>query len=200
MMAKPLFVLTFALFIFAFPSAKGGEILLKDDFSDAKDSVRRASRGDWTFSDGIASCTQDDELYKKYKDHGPIIFYDLAHKDASISFSFKATDAKSVVFTANGDKGHVFRFVMSSKGLSVRAFPPDSETKSIATGREPDVQLNSGQWTEVSVQLKGDSATIKIGDSFEKTYQHASYDLPKKNLSIGFAFGSISVKNWVVTK
>lgn len=39
------------------------EALLKDDFANAKLESRRASRGEWKFADGTATCTQDDELY-----------------------------------------------------------------------------------------------------------------------------------------
>jgi hypothetical protein len=174
--------------------------LLRDDFSDPKLAQRRASRGEWKFADGIATCTQDDALYKKFKDHGPIIFYDLPLTDAAVSFSFKADGAKSVVFTANGADGHVFRIVMSATGTSVRAFPPGGkEHASIPMGQEK-ITLKSGEWTPVMVTLRGSRATVKIGTAFEKTYEHASYARPKSNLSVGFSFGTLSVREFRVTK
>lgn len=175
--------------------------LLKDDFSDAKLATRRASRGDWTFADHTATCTQDDELYKKHKDHGPILFYDLAHTDAIIRFAFKP-DAitKSVVFTCNGADGHVFRIVLGSRGAGIRAFPPEEKDhQSIALGNEPTVLLKPGKWTPVTVDLRGPKAAVKIGD-FSQTYEHASLSRPKTNLSIGFSFGTVSVKDVVVEK
>lgn len=175
--------------------------LLKDDFSAPKLEQRRASRGDWKFADNTATCTQDDELYKKNKDHGPILFYDLAHTDAAIRFAFKPdASTKTVVFTCNGADGHVFRFVLSSRGAGIRAFPPgEKDHKSIALGNEPTVLLKPGEWTQVSVDLRGPKAAVKIGD-FAKTYEHASFSRPKTNLSIGFSFGTISVKDVVVEK
>ena len=44
----------------------------KDDFTQPKLEQRRAARGGWKFADSIARCTQNDALYKKNKDHGPI--------------------------------------------------------------------------------------------------------------------------------
>jgi hypothetical protein len=175
--------------------------LLKDDFSAPKLEQRRASRGDWKFADHAANCIQDDELYKKNQDHGPILFYDLAHTDAAIRFAFKPdASTKSVVFTCNGADGHVFRFVLSSRGVGIRAFPPEEKDhQSIALGHEPNVPLKPGEWIQVSIDLRGPKAAVKIGD-FAKTYEHASLSRPKTNLSIGFSFGTLSVKDLVVEK
>lgn len=174
--------------------------LLKDDFSAPKLETRRASRGDWKFADNTATCTQDDELYKKHKDHGPIIFYDLAYTDATIRFAFKPdATTKSVVFTNNGD-GHVFRIVFSQTGASIRAFPPEEKDhKSIALGTESTLKLKPGEWTNISVELRGPKATVKVGE-FSKTYEHASIARAKTNLSVGFSFGTVSVKDFVVEK
>lgn len=173
--------------------------LLKDDFSSPKLEQRRVMRGEWKFAEGTAICTQDDALYKKNKDHGPIIFYDLAYTDATIRFSYKADAAvKSMVFTCNSDEGHVFRFVTAAPGTSMRAFPTDSkEHKSIALAQDQSLALKPGEWVPVAVTLRGPKVTVKIGD-FEKTYEHASLAQAKSNLSIGFAFGTLSVKDVAV--
>jgi hypothetical protein len=175
--------------------------LLQDDFSAPKLQQRRAMRGDWKFADKTATCTQDDELYKKNKDHGPILFYDLAYTNAAIRFAVKPdANTKTTVFTANGEKGHVFRIVFGPAGAAVRAFPNDSKDhKSIALANEAAVKLKPGEWTHVSVELRGSKATIKVGD-FIKTYEHSSINAAKTNLSIGFSYGTLSVKDLVVEK
>ncbi len=177
-----------------------GEALLKDDFANAKLESRKASRGEWKFADRTATCTQDDELYKKFKNHGPIIFYDLGYEDATIRFSYQADAAvKSLVFTSNGAEGHIFRFVTGPKSTGIRAFPADSKDhKSISLGTEGPA-LKPGAWVPVVVTLKGTKATVKIGE-FEQTYEHASLARPKTNLSIGFSFGTVSVKDVSVEK
>ena len=174
--------------------------LLKDDFSAAKLEQRRAMRGEWKFAEGIASCTQDDALYKKNKDHGPILFYDLGYTDATIRFSYQAdASVKSVVFTCNGTEGHIFRFVTSAAGTGMRAFPADSKDhKSIALAQEKALMLKAGEWVPVTITLRGTKARVKIGD-FEKTYEHASLARAKSNLSVGFGFGTLNVKDVVVT-
>lgn len=161
--------------------------------------ARRAIRGDWKFADGVASCAQDDELYKRYKNHGPIIFYDLPFDDASVTFAFKAEKAKAVTFTANGKDGHVFRVSWGARGMNVRAFPPDAQGKSVGIGRD-EQPLQQGVWIPVQVTLEGSKATIKVGDNAPRVFQHESFAQPKTNVSVGFSFGSVSVKEFAVSR
>lgn len=190
------------LFLFLATAALAADTpLLKDDFSAPKLETRRASRGEWKFANSAATCTQDDELYKKNKDHGPILFYDLAYTDAVIHFAVKPDTAnKSIVFTANSAEGHVFRLVFSQAGMGVRAFPPEEKDhKSISLGNEAPMKLKAGEWTNISVELRGSKATVKVGE-ITKSYEHASIARAKSNLSVGFSFGTVSVKGLVVEK
>ena len=190
------------LLLLAFSSVLAADApWLRDDFSVAKLDQRRAMRGEWKFADQTATCTQDDELYKKNKNHGPILFYDLEYTDASICFAVKPdANIKSIVFTANGAEAHLFRLVFSQAGMAVRAFPADSKDhKAVALANEASVKLKTGEWNEVSVELRGGKATVKVGD-FARTYEHVSISLAKVNLSVGFSFGTLSVKDLVVTK
>ncbi|MHC4824857.1 MAG: hypothetical protein ACYTEP_12725 [Planctomycetota bacterium] len=173
------------------------EPLLVDDFSKPKMAGRRAMRGDWMIANGVAKVTQDDALYKKYKDHGPIIFYDVDHQDAVIEFSYKPVGVKSFVFTVNGADGHVFRTVTSERGTDFRAFPPDAERKSISLHRLPRPILQ-GEWTRVRVELEGAKATVTVGDHEPVSVEHGSLDRAKINTSVGFSFGSLEVKNFSV--
>lgn len=187
-----------ALLLVASTAVAADNILLKDDFSQAEKTGRRAMRGAWSYTDGIATCTQDDELYKKFKDHGPIIFYDLEHTDAKISFQFKAQGSKTVVFTCNNKDGHVFRFVASATGTSIRAFPPDGDVKSIQLAKGP--ALTQDIWVPVTVELRGNKAIVQIGTVEPLTVEHPSFAVAKSNLSIGHSFGTLSVKDVLVTR
>lgn len=190
--------LILVLFAGAATTFTKAEPLFTDPFTaEAKVPERRAMRGDWKIEDGVASVTQDDELYKKYKDHGPIIFYDLETDNATFRYSFKPDGCKAVVFTINGD-GHVFRFVTSERGTSVRAFPSEGEAKSISSGQEKDWSLADGEWTDVVVKVDGENVTITFGDNDPLTVTHETYANEKTNFSIGHSFGSLSVKDVVV--
>lgn len=185
---------TLSLFALAATALVAAEPVFKDSFTEATAvPERRAMRGDWQIAEGIAKCIQDDELYKKNKDHGPILFYDLPTKDATHRFAFKPSGCETVVFTLNGEGGHVFRMVTSARGSGFRAFPPGDE-KSIQTRNEPEWKLAEGTWTEVMVTLKGPTATVKFGDREAVTVEHESYAAAKVNFSLGFSFGTLEVK------
>jgi hypothetical protein len=172
----------------------------KVDFTSAKLEKRRAERGDWKFSEGVARCTQDDALYKKNKDHGPVVWYDVPHQDVTIHFAFKPEGCKTFVFTANGKEGHVFRFVTSATGTSLRGFPPeDKDHKSIALGKPGGPKLNSGEWTDVTVELRGTKATVRIGKDYTAAVEHSSLARAKTNIGLGFSFGTLSVKDFSIT-
>ena len=174
-------------------------VVLKDDFAAAGSKMRRAIRGDWRIADGVASCTQDDELYKKYKNHGPIIFYDLPFEDATVTFAFKSEKAKAVTFTANGKDGHIFRVSWGVRGMNARAFPPGSPEKSVSVGQD-DRPLEDGIWIPVRVTLKGSTATVHVGDGTPHVFEHESFAKQKTNVSLGFSFGSVSVKEFTVSR
>lgn len=175
------------------------KILLQDNFSESKLKERRASRGDWVIENGMASCTQDDELYKKYKNHGPIIFYDVEFQNGTAQFAYQADGARNVVFTANGADGHVFRLIFTGNQMQVRAFPPDSEEKSALLGRE-ELSIKAGDWVPVTVSLEGGQATITVGKEFKKSYEHASFARSKTNISVGFSFGTVKFKDVQLTQ
>lgn len=199
--SHPCYSLLTLLALLVFPLQAADPPTFADPFTaDTKVPERRAMRGDWQIADGIAQCTQDDALYKKYKDHGPIIFYDVATTDSTVRYSFKPQGCKSVVFTLNGKKGHVFRFVTGARGTSFRAFPPNSGVKSIETGLEKDWLLKEGEWTSVEIKIVGKKAAVKFGDHEVVAIEHDTYAAEKTNLSVGFSFGTLAVKGVEVTK
>jgi len=180
------------------PRLQAAEPLLTDSFTSDKKMDRRALRGDWMISAGVAACVQDDTLYKKYKNHGPIIFYDLPYGDVLVRFAIKPQQTKAVVFTANGADGHIFRAVWAESGLTVRAFPPTSEKKSISVGKSPEAVPSENEWLPIEIQLRGETALIKSGNEVLQA-EHPSFQRPKQNLSIGFSFGSLTIKDLSVT-
>ena len=174
--------------------AAGGTVAFKDDFSTATLEGRRALRGAWEFADHAASCVQDDELYKKYKNHGPIIFYDQSFTDGTVAFAFKARGARNVVFTANGEGGHVFRVSWGDRGMAARVFTPEAEAKAVVVGSD-ETPLPEDRWVPVEVSLEGDRATVKVGDGPPQTFTHPALARPKTNVSLGFSFGTVSFRD-----
>jgi hypothetical protein len=173
--------------------------LLRDDFTSTQHPTRKPTRGPWKIENGTATCTQDDALYAKFKDHGPVIWYDVKFTDATLTFQFKPDPAtKTFVFTLNGAEGHVFRFVTSSRGTGIRAFPPGPQDHaSIALGKTGPA-LTPGAWTKAKITLTGTQATVQIGDTYTETVTHPSLARPKTTLGLGFSFGTLAVKDLAV--
>ena len=187
-----------ACYLLLVPSIQAAEVApFSDDFSNLELSQRRALRGAWHFRDGTASCTQDDALFKKHKDHGPILFYDLKHRDATVRFHFQAEAVKTVVFTMNGEGGHIFRFVLANQVMSVRAFPTEGHGQSIAVAAEK-MPLPSKVWIPVEIQLRGSKATVTIGDTPPRSFDHPSFEREKVNLSLGFSYGTLRIRSFTV--
>ncbi|MBA4020221.1 MAG: hypothetical protein C0483_23925 [Pirellula sp.] len=176
-------------------SAAEAAPLVEDRYQSKQLEGRRPTRGPWKIADGTAQCTQDDELFKKFKDHGPVVWYDAKFTDAAIHFEFKPEKTKTFVFTVNGDEGHVFRFVSSAAGTTIVAFPPNPEHKSQALERGGP-KLSEGVWTKVSVELRGPKAVVNIGDDYQAEVEHASLEWPKTVVGLGFSFGTLSLRNF----
>ena len=174
--------------------------LLSDDFSSARHPQRRAQRGPWQFVNNTARCAQDDALYAKFKNHGPILFYDADFTDAVISFQYKPeSDCKTFVFTVNNSEGHVFRFVTSGRGTNLRAFPPGPQEHASINIGKTGPELRPGAWTPVTVTLQGTAVTVKIGEGYSQTVEHASFARAKTQVSLGFSFGTVAFKDLKVT-
>jgi hypothetical protein len=199
------FLLPFVLcasFVASVPSLSA-ETLIEDKFTSAELPKRNLSpnRGEWKLADGIATCTQDDALYAKNKNHGPVIWYDVTFTDATVKFAFKPEQTKSFVFTLNDDKGHDFRFVMSPAGLSVRTWPEqghEATAISLLTPKPGTPALMDGVWVQAELKFEGKRCTMKLGD-FQQTFEHDAIARTKVKLGLGFSFGTLAVRDVSVT-
>ena len=189
--------------------------LIKDDFSSESYAPRNAARGDWKIEDGVASVKQNDEQYKKHKNHGPIVIYTVAHDDATAVMEFKPTGCKTVVFTMDAEEGgHAFRVKMrtaskkASKGkgkkgpkstiVTYAAKVGDKKAEQIELSNEIP-KLIDGQWNRLEVTVKGDKATVKLGDQTVHV-QHARIDQKKKIAKLSFSFGGIAIRKFELSK
>ena len=198
-------------FVFAFlliGNAASGEEFL-DDFRDAKLQGRLAERGAWQFGDGVASCVCDPDLYKQFKNHGPILKWPRKFSDAKISFQMKAEDCGRVVFTLNGD-GHVFRVTLADEREDAPAGQSKVPTRVIAWATKsskqnkgdtikppgmPDLARVNGKWVPVQLAVVGKRALLTIGD-FQTEIDHAALAREKSMVMLTFAHGKLSVRDF----
>ena len=192
------------------PVAAGEEFV--DDFNSAKLAGRQAERGEWQFQNGIASCVADPDLYKKFKNHGPILKWPREFGDATIQFEIKASDCQRVVFTLNGD-GHIFRVTLADERPDAPAGKSKVPTRVIAWATKsskqnkgdtikpkgmPDLSAVNGKWVQVKLEVKGKRAVLTIGE-FQTEIDHAALTRDKNMVLLTFAHGELSVRNYRTT-
>jgi hypothetical protein len=175
-----------------------GRVLVSDDFTQAERSNRRLTRGDWKVGGGVAACGHDEELFKKYNNHGPAIWYDQEFQDGVVRFDFQASkDCSHFVFTVNGKEGHVFRFVMNEAGTDVRAWNADHKAKQLA---KAGPALPQGKWTSVTVELAKNKACVQIGENYRVVVEDPSYAAAKTVVGVSFHHGNVQLRNFEMTE
>lgn len=198
-MKLPLPFLALAFVLTALPVLGG--TLVDDKFTSPTLPGRDLSpnRGVWKLADGIATCTQDDDLYTKNKNHGPVVWYNTAFTDATIRFAIRAEKVKQFVFTLNNEKGHVFRYVMGPMPLSVRAWDTQGGTaKPDAFPVKNGPKLAEGEWIQAELKFAGNECTLSVGD-FTQSFTHPANAKNKTKMGLGFAFGTLQVKDVSIT-
>lgn len=189
-----------ALAVLAVPLALGATVLLHDDFSSAQHPQRQipTNRGAWKLADGMATSAHDDELYKKNKNHGAVIWYDLAFTDGVVKFTFRPQDCETVAFTLNTPQGHGFRFIQSKTGLAVLAWEshePGARATPLLKKDAPDrPKLRNGEWTEVEIRFAGKKCDLRIGD-FRRTYENPGIAVAKSRFGVHYDRGTFSVRD-----
>ena len=185
--------------------------LVVDNFTKPELENRKPMRGDWKIQNGIASATQDPELFEKYKKHGPIMVYEATHTDAHVVFDVRPTDCRTVVFTMDAAAGgHAFRIRLrtqnagSKKGASSQivtyaAKQAGEKAKMIVLSEDRDVpKLVNGHWNRVEASVVGDTATVNINGTVIKV-QHPRIAQEKKVAKLGFAFGKLEIREFRLT-
>jgi hypothetical protein len=175
------------------------EVVVDDPFTASQLPKRDLSpgRGAWKIADGVATCTQDDALYAKNKDHGPIVWYDAPFTDGTVKFGFRPQDTRTFVFTLNNEKGHVFRFIVTKAGLSVRTWPeqgPKAKAVPLLAPSPGTPALKDGDWVDAELKFAGPRCTLRLGD-FQQTFEHPAIANPKTKLGLGFSFGSLALRS-----
>jgi hypothetical protein len=180
-----------------------------DTFTTEKFETRAAERGDWSFEDGIASVVSDPALYEKYSNHGPILKWSVDCSQGTTVFGMKPSGCQRVVFTLNGD-GHVFRISLINPEKAMSPWQEKSKSRMIAWAEKssktnkgdslqprgfPSLGALDDKWTQVSVDIDGDTALVRIGE-FQTEIKHEAMQREKTEITISFASGSLQVRDF----
>jgi hypothetical protein len=185
-------------------SAESPVTSFQDDFRQNQNPARKELRGDWKIAGGVASVTQDDELYKKFKNHGPILNYEIIHTDADVTVEFKGSNFSAIVFTMDAvDGGHAFRVILRPDGkpgiCTIQTYTEKEDggkAKPIVLDRSL-ASIAENEWMSLSVRVEGEQATVTLGDQTVKV-QHERIAQAKNVAKLGFSFGELSVRKFNV--
>lgn len=185
--------------------------LVVDPYTAPNLKGRKAVRGDWKIDNGMASVTQDAELYKKYNNHGPLMLYEVPHCDARVVIDVRPSSCRTVVFTMDAEEGgHAFRIRLrtqtanestkpSSQIVTYAASEPGQKAEMIVLSGGNDVpKLVDGHWNRIQASVVGDTAVVTINTKTIRV-QHPRIAQPKKSAKIGFSFGSLDIREFRLT-
>lgn len=187
--------------------------LVDDNYENVKHPTRKAIRGGWKIENGSATVEQDDALYKKHKNHGPIMVYSVPHTNAASVVEFKPTDCKTVVFTMDAaEGGHAFRVKLRTeskkKGKGKGKKSPSSQIVTYAAkGDKPKAEqivlssdvpkLINDDWNRIEIRVEGSKASVKINGE-EISVAHDRISQTKKIAKLGFSFGKLSIRKFTL--
>ncbi len=175
--------------------------LIHDEFNSSEMAERNAARGDWKIANGQAKVAHNDELYKKFKNHGPIMIYTVDHTDANAVVEFKPNGCKTVVFTMDAKEGgHAFRVKLmtaAKPGSTIVTYgPKEGKEKAPVITLSRDVpELIDGNWNRIEMTVKGSDATVTVNGK-KISVSHKRISQPKKIAKIGFAFGDFTIRKF----
>lgn len=177
--------------------AQAGPLDVSDSFDQAKHPARKTLRGDYQFEDGVLKVGHDPALYKKYKDHGPIVIYDGAFQNAEVKMKFRLTQAANVdkpargAFTFDGESGHVVRiFTMTNQPGRVIVWKEGDKKPTVVAKDLPAVK--PGEWTELIVSINGERGTATLAGKTVQ-FEHAAVARPKTNAKYSTAFATMEI-------
>ena len=155
-------------------------------------------RASWKVEGGTVTGTQDDAVYAQNKNHGPFLVYRGEFTDGTVSFSFRAQGCKLVALTLNQGEGHLVRLKMESTGATVEGWAKVGERGTTPLmERTGTPVLADGLWTKVRITCAGSQCTVAIGD-FARTVEFPSVGQRKTSVTIGFAFGTVMIRDFVL--
>ncbi|MFK7765737.1 MAG: alpha/beta fold hydrolase [Mariniblastus sp.] len=207
-LTSPAVLIALVILGFAFSNCTAQQEI-NDDFSNSNFDSRVAERGEWKFENNVASCESDPELYKKHKNHGPIIKWPSKEgfTDCALEFEIKPEQCQRVVFTFNGD-GHIFRLLLLDPAKTTYKPKFDScmigwSTKSSKENKGNTMQPEGmplltdlgGKWVKIKAVVAGDLIKLSIGD-YQTKLVHPSLARDKNLTMLSFAQGSMSVRNF----
>jgi hypothetical protein len=169
--------------------AAKGELLFESSLAELGSPWRKA-KGEWTPADGGVKGAE-----LPADQHGAVLRYPLAYRDAVIEFSFRLDGAKGISLSVNDAKEHVCRLSINAKGFQARKDDHDHDGPDKAVPFERvAVKLDDGQWHRAVIELVGEEMVCTIDGKVSRG-AHALIATDKANFGFTVAGQSAGFKD-----
>ena len=138
------------------------------------------AKGDWRIVDGSLVGKE-----KKEDAHAAVLNCNRPNHNSTIQFSFKLDGADFFHLSFNHAKGHLFRVMVTSKGIVLRTDKnkKDPASKPVTLAKD-DTEIEQGKWHTMRAELNGENVTIQINDEIKLRGSHPSLDVGQTQLSL----------------
>jgi len=149
------------------------------------------AKGDWRIVDGSLVGKE-----KKEDAHAAVLNCNRPNHNSTIQFSFKLDGADFFHLSFNHAKGHLFRVMVTSKGIVLRTDKnkKDPASKPVTLAKD-DTEIEQGKWHTMRAELNGENVTIQINDEIKLRGSHPSLDVDKPNYRFVVRGDSLALDN-----
>lgn len=197
---------TFAAFIFALILcfsissfagdlliAKKGESLMSDDFSSPKGLVNPwlMPKGKWEVKDGVLRGSE-----VKADKHAAVLHYQKKNHNLIVQFDFELQGAQFLHLSFNHAKGHLWRLVITEKGMRLQKDKDkkDLKSKSEFVG-ESIFAIKQGERHAVTVEIVGSQIAVQMDDNIILKASNPKFDTEKPNIRFIVRGESVLIDN-----
>lgn len=175
-----------------------GKLVFQDDFSNG--SLAKpwtVAKGDWQEHDGMVAGKE-----KKEDKHNAVLSLNEPNRNSVIQVSFKLDGAKFFHLSYNHAKGHLFRVIVDSAGVSISK-DKDLQNPAAMSGvlAKSDKKFEAGKWYTMMVEVQGAKVTVQTDNGVKLSATEASLDRDKINyrfVTSGETLDIAGVKVWKV--
>ena len=135
------------------------------------------AKGEWKIAD---SAITGRELAKDK--HAAVLSYAHKNTDSAIQFSFKLDGTKGFHLSYNKSRGHLFRVIVSDRGVSVSLDKDKKDPKSKPVRLASSFRkFKQGEWYTMLIVVEGETVSVQTDNRVKLTAKHASLNQPKPN-------------------
>lgn len=155
-----------------------GDVVLEDAFAGKQLGKKWAvNKGTFEIVDGAVAGSE-----KPADKHAAVLTCKVPNRNSAIQFSFKLGDAKAFHLSFNKKRGHLFRVIVTPKGVVLRTDKPGKKStiKPVMLAKSTN-KLSPKEWHTMLVEVRGTEVSVQLDNGTTLKGSHDSLDVDKPN-------------------